>query len=206
MLDGSSHGVDSASADTGWKWYEAKFGTKLTLLRDSRIPELVQRTGATVLLLVDAFDVVIDADAETILARFFEHFHPKNARIVFSAEAIFKSWPDASLTDQYPPVEGLKHFVNAGVLIGYAEDLLRLWEEFLPQVTADDDDQLFYARLFVQQEVRERYGMVLDHDSVLVQTYTIPCATFVPNADVLLSVRFEEDSGRAYVSASWIFP
>ena len=155
---------------------------------------------ATVLLFVDAFDVIIDADAKTILTRFFHHFaHSKGARIVFSVEPTIKSWPDASLSDYYPPVTGPQRFINSGLFIGYAEDLLRLWEEFLPQASEADDDQQFYSRLFVQREVRERYGMVLDLDSVLMQNYTLPFMTLVPDADVLLPVRFEEDSGRAYV-------
>jgi hypothetical protein len=210
VIDGYSHeyGMGPASpgapVDKSWKWYEAKFGTKLTLLRESRLSEVVRRTGATVILFVDAFDVIIDADAETILARFFEHFahskHFNRARIVFSVEPSFISYPLYTLSALFPPIKSPARFLNSGLFIGYAEDLLRLWKEFLPQASKEDDDQGFYTQLYVQREVRERYEIGLYLDSFLMQTYTIPSVTLVPDSDMLLPVQFEEDTGRAYVS------
>ncbi len=44
--------------------------------------------------------------------------------------------------------------LNSGLYIGYAEDLLRLWEEFVPAMSDKDDDQLFYAYLFIDEDIR----------------------------------------------------
>ncbi len=49
-------------------------------------------------------------------------------------------------------------YLNSGLYIGFAEELLRLWDEFVP--TMDDereDDQVFYARLYLNAEIRVAY-------------------------------------------------
>jgi hypothetical protein len=111
--------------------------------------------------------------------------------------------------------------LNSGLYIGLAEDLLRLWDNLVPAVSDEDDDQLFYAYLFIDEDMRvvtvrlgfagiepsgtypglsflqTRYGMALDYRSHLFQNFP---NLYQPTQRVpeLCDVRFE-GTGRAYV-------
>jgi hypothetical protein len=54
----------------------------------------------TLIMFTDAYDVILNGNAETIAQRFLQEF-PKN-RVVFGAEPF--CWPDKSLANKYPQV------------------------------------------------------------------------------------------------------
>lgn len=54
----------------------------------------------TLVMFTDAYDVILNGNAETITQRFLQEF-PKN-KVVFGAEPY--CWPDKSLANKYPQV------------------------------------------------------------------------------------------------------
>lgn len=51
-------------------------------------------------MFTDAYDVIVNGDAETIARRFLDEF--AESRLVFGAEPF--CWPDKSLANKYPQV------------------------------------------------------------------------------------------------------
>jgi len=88
-----------------------------------------------------------------------------DARVLFSAEAY--CWPDKSLATQYPPVSRGKRYLNSGGFIGYASDVYKILETAV--IKDEDDDQLFYTTIYLQDELRLRYKIKLDHKSEIFQ-------------------------------------
>ncbi|VDP16036.1 unnamed protein product [Heligmosomoides polygyrus] len=74
-------------------------GQKIRLLREALKP--YQKETDTLILFVDAYDVVFTAGIDTIIDRLAYHFEGK--RVVFSAEPY--CWPDESLAVEYPVVD-----------------------------------------------------------------------------------------------------
>lgn len=102
------------------------------------------------------------------LSTIVERFLDTNARILFSAEAF--CWPNKSLAIQYPPVSAYldKQYLNSGGFIGYASDIYEILEK--TSIKDDDDDQLFYTNIYLQDALRIRHKIKLDHKSEIFQT------------------------------------
>ena len=80
-----------------------------------------------------------------------EKFKTLDARILFGAEDF--CWPNPELEDEYPKVEPhQKRFLNSGGFIGYAADIYSIITN--SKLDDDDDDQLFYTKLFLNKELR----------------------------------------------------
>lgn len=94
-----------------------------------------------------------------------ERFLDTGARILFSAEGY--CWPDRSLASQYPPVSRGKRYLNSGSFVGYATDLFAI----LNTASIEDqaDDQLFYTTVYLNDELRARHKIKLDHKSDIFQ-------------------------------------
>lgn len=106
----------------------------------------------TVILVVDAYNVIFTQGPEFILKK-FESLKP--ARIVFGAEDI--CWPDEKLQYDYPFVESNeKRFLNSGNYLGYAADIYQM----INSEEEIKDEQRFFTKLFLK-EANER-GIVLD--------------------------------------------
>ncbi|XP_046397512.1 procollagen-lysine,2-oxoglutarate 5-dioxygenase 1 isoform X2 [Ischnura elegans] len=108
-----------------------------------------------------SYDVVLTAGPDRIIEQ-FENF---GARVLFSAER--SCWPDESLASQYPTVSRGKRFLNSGGLIGYANDLYAVVSS--SQLKDSDDDQLFYTKVYLNTELREKHKIQLDHKSEIFQ-------------------------------------
>ena len=135
-------------------------GQKINIL--IKVLEAYKNDEEKVILFTDSYDVIIVEEPETIL----EKFKSLNSRIVFGAETY--CWPDISLIDEYPAVEAnQKRFLNSGGFIGYANHLYDIITS--SKVQDDDDDQLFYTKLFLNMPTREKYRMRLDLDSLIFQ-------------------------------------
>ncbi|SPP77043.1 procollagen-lysine,2-oxoglutarate 5-dioxygenase [Drosophila guanche] len=134
-------------------------GFKINLLRKAIEP--LKDEQDTIVLFTDSYDVIITATIEEIV----ELFKKSKAKLLFSAEKY--CWPDSSLTDAYPEVEGnASRFLNSGAFIGYAPQVFALLKE---DIKDTDDDQLYYTKVFLDEARRAKLGMKLDTQSRLFQ-------------------------------------
>ncbi|XP_058038161.1 multifunctional procollagen lysine hydroxylase and glycosyltransferase LH3 [Ahaetulla prasina] len=114
-----------------------------------------------IVMFVDSYDVILAGSPIELLWKFLQF----KSNLVFSAE-IF-CWPEWSLAEKYPPVTYGKRFLNSGGFIGYAPVINRIVQ--LWKYKDDDDDQLFYTRVYLDPALREKYGITLDHTSKIFQ-------------------------------------
>lgn len=126
---------------------------------------LTSRTGHVITCLFPTFlfsyDVIFLGGLSAIVERFLD----TGARVLFSAEAY--CWPDKSLAAQYPPVSRGKRYLNSGGFIGYASDVYKILDT--ATIKDEDDDQLFYTTVYLQDELRMRHKIKLDHKSEIFQ-------------------------------------
>lgn len=77
-------------------------------------------------------------------------------------------WPDDELKTKYPQIEGNNQkYLNSGMFIGYASIVYNILTTH--SVKDFDDDQLFYTNIYLDEKLREGYGIKLDHKSNLFQ-------------------------------------
>lgn len=114
-----------------------------------------------IIMFVDSYDVILAGSPIELLWKFQQFDH----KVVFSAEAF--CWPDWSLAEKYPPVSNGKRFLNSGGFIAYAPQLYRIVQ--LWKFKDDDDDQLFYTKVYLDEEFREKFNIGLDHKSKIFQ-------------------------------------
>lgn len=132
---------------------------KLNMLKEGL--EEYKNRDDLVIFFTDSYDVVFAADQEEIL----EKFLATGSRLVVSAESTV--WPDRSLKSQYPAVDSGYPYLCSGGIIGYADTYwkaLNAWP-----VKNDDDDQLFYTLIYLNETLRNDLQMSLDHKAELVQ-------------------------------------
>ncbi|KAK4008169.1 procollagen-lysine,2-oxoglutarate 5-dioxygenase 1 isoform X2 [Daphnia magna] len=134
-------------------------GQKVLMLRKEL--ELHKDDPEKIIMFTDAYDVLFNANEEKIL----EQFHQFNARVVFSAEGF--CWPDPNLASKYPEVERGKRFLNSGLFMGYAPELYKILND--GEIANDDDDQLYYTKIFLDEKKREKLNIKLDHRSEIFQ-------------------------------------
>lgn len=108
-----------------------------------------------------SYDVIFLGSLDEIVDR----FKLTDARVMFSAEG--NCWPDKSLADKYPDVSRGKRFLNSGGIIGYAADLYEIVTT--SEIKDQDDDQLFYTKIYLDLELREKHNIRLDHRSEIFQ-------------------------------------
>ncbi|CAF89795.1 unnamed protein product, partial [Tetraodon nigroviridis] len=142
----------------------------------------------TVVLFVDSYDVILASGPEELLSKFSRLAH----RVVFSAEGF--CWPDQRLAPKYPEVPSGKRYLNSGGprlppvrvrrrwrldqpvcvcvcvcsgFIGFASELSAIVQQW--KYRDDDDDQLFYTRIYLDKVQRTKFNMTLDHRSRIFQ-------------------------------------
>lgn len=95
-----------------------------------------------------------------------EKFKESRAKVLFGAENF--CWPDDELKSKYPLVEGSgQKYLNSGMFIGYAANIFNILSS--QTVKDTEDDQLFYTHVYLNEELREKNGIKLDHKSNLFQ-------------------------------------
>uniref|UniRef100_A0A8D8WHN7 procollagen-lysine 5-dioxygenase n=1 Tax=Cacopsylla melanoneura TaxID=428564 RepID=A0A8D8WHN7_9HEMI len=134
-------------------------GYKVNLLKEA-LNEM-EIADDLIILFTDSYDVIIDGSTNEIL----ERFNSFDAKIVFGAEKF--CWPDTSLYNKYPEVGSGYRFLNSGGFIGYAKHI----KSFIGKksIKNEDDDQLFYALLFLDEALRNEFKVVLDTLAQLFQ-------------------------------------
>ncbi|EJD75866.1 procollagen-lysine,2-oxoglutarate 5-dioxygenase [Loa loa] len=136
-------------------------GQKIRILRKS-LGKYKDRDDL-IILFVDAYDVILLGNEEQILRKFFTFFN--GFRVVFSSEPF--CWPNRNLAPKYPLVNFGHRYLNSGVFMGFAPEIWSLIS--YRDVEDNDDDQLYYTRLYLDKQIRLSLKMTLDSMTVLFQ-------------------------------------
>ncbi|KAK3104424.1 hypothetical protein FSP39_001801, partial [Pinctada imbricata] len=162
----SHYDLDTEVYGMGVQWdggnvaVEAGGGQKVNILVEG-LKEYEGREDV-ILMFTDSYDAVLTAGKEEILQK-FQKF---DARVVFSAEGF--CWPDESLKVQYPEVKfHEKRFLNSGGFIGYAKDIYEIVT--YKDIGNQDDDQLYYTKIYLDESLREKWQIKLDTKSEIFQ-------------------------------------
>ncbi|XP_059611971.1 procollagen-lysine,2-oxoglutarate 5-dioxygenase [Phlebotomus argentipes] len=181
----SFYGIDVQTLGMGEKWRGGDMssvggGYKVNLLRKALEPYKNEKDK--VVLFTDSYDVIFSAPTKVIV----DKFKKMDARIVFGAE--HSVWPDVSLRESYPKVAHGARFLNSGLFMGYAADL---YEMLRTPLDDKDDDQLYYTKIYLTEEFREKHKMKLDHKAEIFQN--------LYGAEKDVELHFDDDSGEAFV-------
>ena len=98
-------------------------------------------------------------------------FEKLGSDIVFTADR--HAWPDNSLALQYPEVHSsLPPYLSAMAFVGKKESICSLFtaEPEAFNVESLDAMQLALTNLYLKKEIRDKYGMKLDHKNILFQS------------------------------------
>lgn len=140
----------------------------------------------TVVLFVDAYDVIFTQPSDTLYSKWLEITGGEG--VVFNAEK--NCHPDVELADEYP-----KHptseflFLNSGVYMGKVKDMLKL----MPEKIGDTyDDQRFYVDIFLNNNT----------DNIIKLDYTTEL--FMPLCYAVTSVKY--DSKGLYNEETGAYP
>ncbi|XP_033841716.1 procollagen-lysine,2-oxoglutarate 5-dioxygenase 2 isoform X2 [Periophthalmus magnuspinnatus] len=134
-------------------------GQKVRLLKQA-MEELADQEDL-VILTVDSYDLIFAGGPEEILKK----FQQANHKVIFAAEGLV--WPDKRLADKYPSVRSGKRYLNSGGIIGYAPYMNRIVSQW--DLHDNDDDQLFYSKIYVDPLQRLNLNMTLDHKCQIFQ-------------------------------------
>nr|XP_033815272.1 procollagen-lysine,2-oxoglutarate 5-dioxygenase 2 isoform X3 [Geotrypetes seraphini] len=155
-------------------------GQKVRLLKEA----LANYAGQEdlVILFTDSYDVIFAGGPEELLKKFQEAHH----KVTFAAEGLV--WPDKRLADKYPIVRSGKRFLNSGGFIGYAPYVNQIVQQW--NLQDNDDDQLFFTKIYIDQLQRKNINITLDHKCTIFQNLNGAVADEV-------SLIFEEGKARA---------
>lgn len=134
-------------------------GYKINLMK--AFFEQFKNDSDKLILFVDSYDVILAGAAADVVSR----FKNSSSRIFFSAEVY--CWPDTSLAEQYPIVDGRYRYLNSGCFIGYAADLYNLVT--LNAVADDGDDQRYFTNIYLNETLRTQMKFKLDSNCTLFQ-------------------------------------
>uniref|UniRef100_A0A8C8CBF9 procollagen-lysine 5-dioxygenase n=1 Tax=Oncorhynchus tshawytscha TaxID=74940 RepID=A0A8C8CBF9_ONCTS len=134
-------------------------GQKVRLLKEAM--EALTDQEDLVVLFVDSYDLIFAGGPEEILRKFQEANH----KVLFAADGLI--WPDKRLQEKYPSVRSGKRFLNSGGIIGYAPYVNKIVEQW--NLHENDDDQLFYTKIYLDSFQRENLNIGLDHKSQIFQ-------------------------------------
>ncbi|XP_008300503.1 procollagen-lysine,2-oxoglutarate 5-dioxygenase 2 isoform X1 [Stegastes partitus] len=134
-------------------------GQKVKLLKKA-MEDLADQEDLVVLS-VDSYDLIFAGGPEEILRK----FQQANHKVLFAAEGLI--WPDKRLADKYPSVRSGKRYLNSGGIIGYAPYINRIVSQW--NLHDNDDDQLFYTKIYLDPLQRETFNMTLDHKCQIFQ-------------------------------------
>uniref|UniRef100_A0A6B2EGL7 procollagen-lysine 5-dioxygenase n=1 Tax=Phlebotomus kandelakii TaxID=1109342 RepID=A0A6B2EGL7_9DIPT len=185
LYSANFYGIDVQTLGMGEKWQGGDMasvggGYKVNLLRKALEP--YKKDKDKIVLFTDSYDVVFSAPTGVIVDR----FKKMDIRILFGAEQSI--WPDATLRDSYPKVAIGARFLNSGLFMGYAADLYAMMSTPLDD---KDDDQLYFTKIYLNEEFREKHKMKLDHKAEIFQNLF--------GAEKDIELHFDNDSGEAFV-------
>ncbi|KAF3836595.1 hypothetical protein F7725_029153 [Dissostichus mawsoni] len=118
-------------------------------------------TWAALLVEGKNYDLIFAAGPEEILRK----FQQANHKVLFAADGLI--WPDKKLADKYPSVRSGKRYLNSGGIMGYAPFINKIVTQW--NLHDNDDDQLFYTKIYVDPLQRHTLNMTLDHKCQIFQ-------------------------------------
>ncbi|KAG8180910.1 hypothetical protein JTE90_020138 [Oedothorax gibbosus] len=155
--------VEVLGMDEEWKGGDVRLysggGHKVNLLKTAMTKYYEKEN--LIIMFVDSYDVIFMAGPDEILKK----FHKTKSKILFSAEGF--CWPDASLADKYPKVSKGKRFLNSGGFMGYSSYINEMVTS--SSLKDEDDDQLFYTKIYIDEELRKKWIVKLDHKAEIFQ-------------------------------------
>ncbi|TNN88343.1 Procollagen-lysine,2-oxoglutarate 5-dioxygenase 2 [Liparis tanakae] len=134
-------------------------GQKVRLLKEAM--EALADQEDLVVLSVDSYDLIFSGGPEEILRK----FQQANHKVLFAAEGLI--WPDKRLAEKYPTIRSGKRYLNSGGIIGYAPYINRVVSQW--NLHDNDDDQLFYTKMYLDPLQRQTLNMTLDHKCQIFQ-------------------------------------
>ncbi|CAH8460793.1 unnamed protein product [Dicrocoelium dendriticum] len=141
----------------------AKFaggGQKVRMLRNYL--DTLDEKDDSLILFVDGYDVVFTDKKNRLL----EEYHKLGSKILFGAEDF--CWPLRNLEKLYPIVgPNEKRFLNSGAFIGPVSYIRKLVS--MADIADEDDDQLYYTNIFLNEVARKELDIALDKSSALFQ-------------------------------------
>lgn len=154
-------------------------GYKLNLL--TKALNKLEQIDQTIVLFTDGYDIVYTQPLDVIVAR----FRATGAGVLFGAEHFL--WPDRSVEPLYPKLTMGSRYLNSGMFIGYASNVAALLRG-TDAIADTDDDQLFFTRAYLDEELRSKLKLQLDHLSTVFQNLN--------GAIAEVTMKFD-DNGRA---------
>ncbi|XP_008556514.1 procollagen-lysine,2-oxoglutarate 5-dioxygenase [Microplitis demolitor] len=148
--------------DKPWKGGNMKSvggGYKINLLKNAL--KKFKDDDNKIILFTDSYDVIFSSTLEQIVKK----FKSLDARILFAAEKF--SWPDKSLASKYPKVYHGEPYLNSGGFIGYASDVYAIITN--KKIEDTDDDQLYYTNVYLNESLRRKHKIKLDHKCEIFQ-------------------------------------
>uniref|UniRef100_A0A5F8GCT7 procollagen-lysine 5-dioxygenase n=1 Tax=Monodelphis domestica TaxID=13616 RepID=A0A5F8GCT7_MONDO len=134
-------------------------GQKVRLLKEAMGSYADQED--LIVFFTQCYDVIFAGGPEELLKK----FQKINHKVVFSADGIL--WPDKKLADKYPIVHIGKRFLNSGGFVGYAPYINHIVQQW--NLQDNDDDQLFYTKIYIDPLKREALNITLDHKCRIFQ-------------------------------------
>ncbi|XP_038604650.1 procollagen-lysine,2-oxoglutarate 5-dioxygenase 2 isoform X2 [Tachyglossus aculeatus] len=134
-------------------------GQKVRLLKEAMRDYADQED--LIVMFTECFDVIFAGGPEELLRK----FQKINHKVVFAADGLL--WPDKRLADRYPIVHIGKRFLNSGGLIGYAPSVNQIVQQW--NLQDNDDDQLFYTKIYIDSIKRKAINITLDHKCRIFQ-------------------------------------
>ncbi|WIA35557.1 hypothetical protein OEZ86_003982 [Tetradesmus obliquus] len=155
----------------GFGAYGAKIIELYKYVSDSSIPP------TDLVLLTDAFDVVMDAQAIASIPDKFAAVTNSSSSsssssggslaVLFAAERA--CWPDITRWSCYPQLQHTPYrYLNAGGLVGHVGYLRALLQPLMGLVSSWTDDQQFYSTEYLA--LREQHGFHIDSGCKVFQT------------------------------------
>ncbi|XP_077301869.1 procollagen lysyl hydroxylase [Arctopsyche grandis] len=149
---------------TGGNMNYAGGGQKINLIKKQL--EKMKDEGAKddkIVIFTDSYDVIFLGDPSEIVKTFLSF---ENTRVLFSAEQF--CWPDEALAAKYPNIEGARNkYLNSGGFIGYFKEIYEIISH--TPVKDKDDDQLYYTKVYLDENLRKNLKIRLDHKSQIFQ-------------------------------------
>ncbi|CAD6240492.1 GSCOCG00008815001-RA-CDS [Cotesia congregata] len=159
---GFENNVMILGLDKPWKGGNMKSlggGYKINLLKKAL--KKFKDDEKKIILFTDSYDVIFSSKLEEIVKK----FKTFDARIVFGAEKFI--WPDKSLASKYPKVYHGEAYLNSGGFIGYASDVYAILND--KKIDDTDDDQLYYTNVYLNENLRKKNKIKLDHKCEIFQ-------------------------------------
>ncbi|GFS82794.1 procollagen-lysine,2-oxoglutarate 5-dioxygenase 2 [Trichonephila clavipes] len=163
--------VEVLGMDEEWKGGDVRLysggGQKVNILKEAM--KKYWEKEDLIIMFVDSYDVIFMAGPEEILKR----FHKTKSKVLFSAEGY--CWPDGSLADKYPKVEKGKRFLNSGDCPDFSYTGFMGYAPYIYEIVTssplkdEEDDQLFYTKIYLDEDLRKKWSIKLDHKAEIFQ-------------------------------------